>query len=84
MTCHVMEKSMNHLVSISGAFFIICLPIIEGWEVAMFEKLIWISAYMIEGVHHEGITVGEVEAQYRAEVDVLIRELCSAVSLVSV
>jgi hypothetical protein len=40
----------------------------------MFEKLIWICAYMLVGQKH-GCTVGEVEQQHAEEVCSLVREL---------
>lgn len=50
----------------------------EAFNAAMFEKLIWISAFMLVGAAHGGCTVGEVEQQHTAEVLALIRELKSA------
>jgi len=43
---------------------------------SMFEKLIWICAFMLVGARHEGSTVGDVESTHRAEVAALISELC--------
>lgn len=34
----------------------------------MFEKLIWIAAFMLVGARHPGATVGAVEKDYRSEV----------------
>ena len=53
----------------------------EAYRVAMFEKLIWIDAFMLVGALNGGITVGEVEKIHRQEVTELIGELCSAVTL---
>lgn len=53
----------------------------EAYRVAMFEKLIWIDAFMLVGALNGGITVGEVETKHRQEVTELIGELCSAVTL---
>jgi ketopantoate reductase len=47
------------------------------WEVAMLEKLIWISAFMAVGAKH-GVTVGEVEKDHNAEVRKLIEEMGAA------
>lgn len=44
------------------------------------EKNIWTAAYMLAGALHGGCTVGEVEADYRLEVDHLARELATAVT----
>ena len=44
---------------------------------AMFEKLIWICAFMLVGARHK-CTVGEVEAQHAEEVGRLIKELLAA------
>lgn len=41
----------------------------------MLEKLVWVSAFMLVGAVHGGITVGEVESKHREEVEALIREL---------
>ena len=51
----------------------------EPFRAAMFEKLIWIAAFMLVGAAHGGITVGEVEKTHRPEVVALIKELKSAV-----
>eukprot|EP00624_Nannochloropsis_granulata_P001793 evm.model.NODE_1880_length_10929_cov_34.235886.4 len=51
----------------------------EPFRAAMFEKLIWIAAFMLMGAAHGGITVGEVEKSHRPEVVALIKELKSAV-----
>lgn len=52
------------------------------WEVAMFEKLIWISAFMIVGADHGGCTVGEVEGKYKDEVNKIISELANSITKV--
>ncbi len=52
------------------------------WTVAMFEKLIWISAFMIVGTKHGGCTVGEVENKHKSEVNEIISELANAVTMV--
>ncbi|GAB5031080.1 Hypothetical protein NocV09_00403530 [Nannochloropsis oceanica] len=51
----------------------------EPFRAAMFEKLIWISSFMLVGAAHGGITVGEVEQSHRPQVVALIKELKSAV-----
>lgn len=45
----------------------------------MFEKLIWISAFMLVGARHPGATVGDVESTHRDEVVRLINELVRVV-----
>lgn len=47
----------------------------ESFRGSMFEKLIWISAFMLVGARHGGCTVGEVESTYKSEVKTLIEEL---------
>ena len=41
----------------------------------MYEKLIWICAFMAVGAAHPGATVGDVESAHRDEVVALIEEL---------
>ncbi|CAO2842050.1 unnamed protein product [Amaranthus hypochondriacus] len=50
----------------------------EAFQKQMFEKLIWIAAFMLVGARHPGATVGVVEKEYRSEVSDLIAELASA------
>jgi len=45
------------------------------FRVSMFEKLIWICAFMHVGARHPGATVGDVEASHTEEVEDLIHEL---------
>lgn len=54
----------------------------KNWEIAMFEKLIWISAFMIVGAKHGGCTVGEVESKYNQQVCQLVREMAETVTKV--
>jgi len=49
------------------------------FKVQMYEKLIWICAFMIVGATHGGCTVGDVCEHHRKEVGGIIRELKSAV-----
>lgn len=49
-----------------------------AFRAAMFEKLIWIAAFMLVGAAHGGCTVGVVESTHRDEVVALIRELRDA------
>mmetsp|Transcript_5058 Transcript_5058/g.9316 ORF Transcript_5058/g.9316 Transcript_5058/m.9316 type:complete len:376 (-) Transcript_5058:127-1254(-) len=49
------------------------------FERAMFEKLIWISSFMLVGARHPGATVGDVESKHTQEVSDLIEELAKAV-----
>ena len=52
----------------------------EAYKTAMFEKLIWISAFMLVGAVNGGITVGDVEQMHRPAVLELIDELAGAVT----
>ena len=45
------------------------------FDAAALEKLVWISAFMLVGAKHGGVTVGEVESSHAAEVAELILEL---------
>ena len=47
----------------------------DAFRGSMFEKLIWICAFMAVGAAHPGATVGDVESTHRAEVVELIEEL---------
>lgn len=49
------------------------------FRACMFEKLIWISAFMLVGAAHPGATVGVVESQHKAQVVALIDELAAGV-----
>lgn len=40
----------------------------EAFQKQMLEKLIWISAFMLVGARHQGVTVGTVEKEHRSEV----------------
>lgn len=51
-----------------------------GFDAMMYEKLIWISAFMLVGAKYPGSSVGDVESQHTAEVSYLISELASAVT----
>ena len=46
-----------------------------AFKASAFEKLIWISAFMLVGAAHPGATVGDVESTHRREVVALIEEL---------
>ena len=48
-----------------------------AFDAAALEKLVWISAFMLVGSKHGGITVGEVEAKHADEVSALIGELAA-------
>ncbi|GFR42479.1 hypothetical protein Agub_g3389 [Astrephomene gubernaculifera] len=51
----------------------------DVFRLAMLEKLVWISAFMLMGVRHGGISVGQVEQQYGStEISDLVSELCTA------
>ena len=54
----------------------------KEWEIAMFEKLIWISAFMVVGAKYDGIPVGEVEGKHKNEVCKIINELAHTISKV--
>lgn len=45
------------------------------FDAAALEKLVWISAFMLVGAKHGGVSVGEVESKHAAEVSELILEL---------
>jgi ketopantoate reductase len=47
------------------------------YKKSMLEKLIWISALMLVGAKHGGVSVGEVESQHTQEVSDLIQELAA-------
>eukprot|EP00240_Pyramimonas_obovata_P006478 CAMPEP_0118932514 /NCGR_PEP_ID=MMETSP1169-20130426/10467_1 /TAXON_ID=36882 /ORGANISM="Pyramimonas obovata, Strain CCMP722" /LENGTH=306 /DNA_ID=CAMNT_0006875183 /DNA_START=58 /DNA_END=978 /DNA_ORIENTATION=- len=50
-----------------------------AFATSMYEKLIWISAFMLVGARHK-CTVGEVESVHKEEVSALIKELCDGVT----
>ncbi len=52
----------------------------EAFRASMFEKLIWISAFMLVGAAHPGATVGDVEKTHNAEVCALIDELAAGIA----
>ena len=52
----------------------------EEYEVRMYEKLIWICAFMIVGANHGGCTVGEVCEAHRSEVADIIGELAGVIT----
>jgi hypothetical protein len=57
-----------------------------AFRASMFEKLIWICAFMLVGATHPGATVGDVEQKHGEEVVALIEELaagCAAAEGVS-
>ena len=47
----------------------------DAFKGSMFEKLIWICAFMAVGAAHPGASVGDVESTHKAEVVELIEEL---------
>ena len=47
----------------------------DAFRGSMFEKLIWICAFMAVGAAHPGAAVGDVESEHRDEVVALIEEL---------
>mmetsp|Transcript_24935 Transcript_24935/g.78971 ORF Transcript_24935/g.78971 Transcript_24935/m.78971 type:complete len:440 (-) Transcript_24935:367-1686(-) len=49
-----------------------------SFDPSMYEKLIWICAFMLVGARHPGATVGDVEAKHTGEVTQLINELAAA------
>jgi hypothetical protein len=49
----------------------------SDFDAAALEKLVWISAFMLVGAKHGGISVGEVESKHTAEVAELISELAA-------
>lgn len=50
----------------------------DDYVKAMLEKHVWICAFMLTGALHEGITVGEVEAEHKEELRAIIAELSAA------
>jgi len=50
------------------------------YRASMFEKLIWISAFMLVGAQHPGVTVGDVATTHKSEVEGLIEELVQGVA----
>merc|ERR1712032_168136 len=52
----------------------------EEYRPAMFEKLIWISTYMLVGTARECKSVGEAASEHKELVEAVIRELVAAVS----
>uniref|UniRef100_A0A7S2AS99 Uncharacterized protein n=1 Tax=Octactis speculum TaxID=3111310 RepID=A0A7S2AS99_9STRA len=52
----------------------------EAYRRAMFEKLIWICAFMVVGAVKGGITVGEVAKVHEEQVVSVILEMCAAVT----
>jgi len=56
------------------------VPEPEVFKAMMFEKLIWIAAFMLVGAQHPGATVGDVESKFNSEVCRLITELGQAIT----
>ena len=52
-----------------------------AFRASMFEKLIWISAFMLVGAAHPGASVGDVEREHTQEVSELIDELAAGVAV---
>lgn len=52
----------------------------KEFQKPLLEKLIWISAFMLIGARHGGVTVGEVEKNHHDEVIMLVKELAGAAS----
>jgi hypothetical protein len=52
----------------------------EEYQVRMYEKLIWISAFMIVGAANGGCSVGEVAASHRNQLTDIIGELAGIAS----
>jgi hypothetical protein len=52
----------------------------DSYRASMFEKLIWISSFMLVGAQHPGATVGDVAKAHKNEVEALIVELVKGVS----
>lgn len=49
----------------------------DKFRASMMEKLMWISAFMLLGVHHGGITVGEVESKHKADFSKMVTEMAA-------
>jgi len=50
-----------------------------AFRASMLEKLMWISAFMLLGVHHGGIAVGDVEKRHAPELAQMVKEMMAAV-----
>jgi len=49
------------------------------FQLAMFEKHMWICAFMLLGVHHGGVTVGEVESKHTDDLVQMVTEMQQAI-----
>ena len=47
----------------------------DEFRACMFEKHMWICTFMLLGVHHGGITVGEVESKHKEDVFKMVEEM---------
>eukprot|EP00960_Hanusia_phi_P058766 763979-Hanusia_phi.AAC.5 len=47
----------------------------DNFRACMFEKHMWICTFMLLGVHHGGITVGEVESKHKEDVFKMVEEM---------
>ena len=53
----------------------------EGpFKLAMFEKYMWICAFMLLGVHYGGIMVGEVEEKHKGDLVQMVSEMQAAIA----
>lgn len=52
-----------------------------AYRPAMFEKLIWISTYMLVGTAKQCSSVGQAESEYKDLIESVIKELVAAVSV---
>lgn len=50
------------------------------FQASMYEKLMWITSFMLLGVHHGGITVGEVEEKHRDDLAKMVIEMAACVT----
>eukprot|EP00457_Paulinella_chromatophora_P007532 gb/GEZN01007555.1/.p1 GENE.gb/GEZN01007555.1/~~gb/GEZN01007555.1/.p1 ORF type:complete len:469 (+),score=69.52 gb/GEZN01007555.1/:165-1409(+) len=55
----------------------------QEFQGSMYEKLIWISSFMLVGAQHPGATVGDVATKHKEEVVSLIQELLSGTSFLT-
>mmetsp|Transcript_21208 Transcript_21208/g.52169 ORF Transcript_21208/g.52169 Transcript_21208/m.52169 type:complete len:348 (-) Transcript_21208:2440-3483(-) len=52
----------------------------DKFRARMFEKHMWICAFMLIGVHNGGITVGDVESKHKDDLVQMVTEMMAAIS----
>jgi len=58
----------------------VCTDYTKEYTPAMYEKLMWISTYMLVGAAHGCGSVGEAQKNHQAQIETIITELVTAVS----